>query len=192
MAEPIYKIAIYKSLNLSHLSVAEHEKARECIFGGLERTGGRTIIRCDSYEEHWRTFVLQEFPDLESLRQHHANLEEVRRSTHYIWESASYLGYKVGGTLKVSPDKPLIKAYFVKNRIGMSRVTDADQQRLREQLPEAIIRCRCLEQDWFSMGVEQYADPESLHRWNQALAEFQENHGDYWDAMTLFGREREQ
>jgi hypothetical protein len=105
-------------------------------------------------------------------------------------QSASYLGYRTSGSLEVSADKPLTKAYFVKNRVGMSRVPDSAKQRLRDMLPEAIVRCRCLEQDWYSMGIEQFADFDSLYRLNQAISEFQEEHGVFWDAMTLLGREQ--
>jgi len=77
------------------LSEEEQADLMDKVTGLLERAGGKTVILCDSSwsSEQWQFFGVEEFPDIEAVQKHTADLDEL--DWFRYGETMTLLGSKV-------------------------------------------------------------------------------------------------
>ena len=77
------------------LSEEEQADLMDKVIGLVEQAGGKTVSVCDSSwsSEQWLGFGVEEFPDIEAVQKHTADLDEV--DWFRYGESMTLLGSKV-------------------------------------------------------------------------------------------------
>ena len=95
MAGPIYKLWMTKYKDAWYqLSEEERNGHLAKVGEALKKVDGKTIKTCMSAwsTEQWQVFGMEEFPDVEAVREHTALLQELNHFRYF--ESVSMLGTK--------------------------------------------------------------------------------------------------
>ena len=93
MAEPIYKLWMFK-LTEAWYQLSEEEQATHMaeVNESREKVGGKTIVMCNAIwaSEPWMLFGVEEFPGIEAVQKHAADLFEADHFRYF--EGVSLLG----------------------------------------------------------------------------------------------------